>query len=556
MPREVIRSPDHDRRRSLGWLAVAWMEHFCVHGPGDVSGRAVRLDDELAEITVDCYALDGTGRRLYDSAFISRAKGRDKSGHAGRLVLFEALGPARFAGWATGGEQFCWRDFRYTYQAGEPMGRRVVSPFIRCLATEETQAGNTYDTVYDNLTEGPLAEGLGSNAAGLTRVLLPGGGEIVPSTASNAAKDGGRETFAVFDETHLYVLPELRRMYATVRRNAGKRRDAQPWTLETSTMYVPGAGSVAEETHHAAKAIRENKTKRARLFFDHRSAPADVDMADEAALSAALTEAYGPFAQNMDLERIIDEIWDPRNDPADSRRFWLNQPSSALDSWIAEHEWAARADASIVVDSADAVTLGFDGSRQRSRKVTDATALIGCRVSDGHVFALGVWEQPQGPAGDEWQVPVLEVEAAVAAAFERFRVVGFFADPAKWESYVAGWEARYGGAVAVKASRDHPFQWWMTGGRHTVVVKALEQFHSAVIDGAMTHDGSYALTRHALNVRRRPTRAGLQIAKEHPDSPRKIDAAVAAVLAYAARLAALASGVGSAPETFVPRRIR
>jgi hypothetical protein len=50
----------------------------------------------------------------------------------------------------------------------------------------------------------------------------------------------------------------------------------------------------------------------------------------------------------------------------------------------------------------------------------------------------------------------------------------------------------------------------------------------------------------------------VQIAKDHPDSPRKIDAAVAAVLAWQARLDAIAAGVGreSPEEMFVPRRIR
>jgi hypothetical protein len=208
-----------------------------------------------------------------------------------------------------------------------------------------------------------------------------------------------------------------------------------------------------------------------------------------------------------------------------------------------------------VVSGKDVITLGFDGSRARARGVTDATALIGCRVSDGHLFEVGVWEQPAGPAGADWRVPVIEVEAAVANAFDRYQVVGFFADPAKWESYIAGWEAKYHRHLKAKSTHQHPIEWWMVGGRSTLVVRALEQFHSAVLDGELSHDGSYALTRHVLNARRRPGRTGVQIAKEHPDSARKIDAAVAAVLAWQARLAAIAAGVGSQPQ-FVPRRVR
>lgn len=556
MPRELVHAPNHDRKRSLGWLAVDWMEHFTVHGPGDVQGDKVVLDDELAELTVDCYAHDAAGRRLYDSAFISRPKGRDKSGHAARHVLFEAFGPSRFAGFATGGEKYQWRGFEYEYLPAEPMGQPITYPFIRCLATEEEQSGNTYDNVYFNLTDGPLAEGLPSTAAGLTRTILPGGGEIVPSTASNAAKDGGKESFVVFDETHLYTLPELKRMYATVRRNMAKRKAAAPWSLETSTMYLPGEDSVAEGSHALAKLIREGKTKLARLLFDHREAPADVDLTDEVAVRAALAEVYGPFAEVMDIDRILAEIWDPRNSAQDSRRYFFNQADGAEDSWLLAHEWKARVDLKVVADR-ETITLGFDGSRARSRGVTDATALIACRLSDGHVFEPlehCVWEQPDGPAGKNWRVPVAEVLAAVDTCFTRYNVVGFYADPAKWETTVAEWEAKYGRQLKVKATREHPVEFWMTGGRSIITVRALEQFHSAVVDAEMTHDGSYALTRHVLNARRRTSRTGLQISKPNPDSPMKIDAAVASVLAWQARLDALAKGIGN--TSFIPYRIR
>jgi hypothetical protein len=552
--RELIRADVHDRQRSLGWLAAWWIQNFCVHGPGDVQGTPVELDDEFYAFLLDVYALDDSGRRLYDSAFLSRAKGRAKSELAGFIVLFEAMGPARFDGWAIGGETYDRDGFTFRYEPGDPMGAPVTAPFIRCLATEETQAGNTYDNVYYNLTEGPLGAGLSRDAAGLTRIFLPGGGEIIPSTASNSAKDGGRETMVVFDETHLYTRPELKRMYQTVRRNLAKRKQAEPWSLETSTMYLPGEGSVAEETHELAKAIREGKTKRQRLLFDHREAPADVDLTKEDEVRVALVETYGPFAEVMDIDRIVAEIYDPRNDPADSRRYYFNQPTSSKDAWLSAPEWNACY-TSKEIQPGDEITLGFDGSRKRSRGVTDATGLIGCRVSDGHIFEIRVWEQPDGPAGEGWEIPTAEVDFEVRKAFETYNVVGMFADPARWESYIAMWESDYGKKLKVKSSLNHPIEWWMTGNRSYLVVRAVEQFHSAVIDKELTHDGGLALTRHVLNARRRVGRSGLTIAKEHPDSRNKIDAAVAAVLAYQARLQALSKGEAT-KATFVPRRIR
>jgi hypothetical protein len=535
-------------------LAVWWIEQFCVHGPGDVQGTPVALDDEFTAFVVDVYALGDDGRRLYDSAFMSRAKGRAKSELAGFIVLFEAMGPARFDHWATAGERYEFDGVVYEYGEGEPVGRSVVAPVIRCLATEEGQAGNTYDNVYFNLTEGPLANGLPRDAAGLTRIFLPGGGEIIPSTASNSSKDGGKESFVVFDETHLYNRPELKRMYQTVRRNLAKRKQAEPWSLETSTMYLPGEKSVAEETHDLAKMINEGKTKRQRLLFDHREADPDVDLTDEAQVRAGLREAYGPFADVMDLDRIIAEIYDPRNDPQDSRRYYFNQPTSARDAWLTAPEWnSCYADKKVL--AGEDITLGFDGSRKRTRGVTDATALVGCRVSDGHLFEIKVWEQPNGPSGEDWAVPVDEVDYEVNKAFSTYNVVGMFADPARWEGYIAQWEAAYGKKLKARASQSNPIAWWLTGNRSYLVVRAVEQFANAVVDRELTHDGSLAMTRHILNARRRIGRSGITIAKSHPESRDKIDAAISALLAYQARLVALSKGEATR-STFVPRRIR
>lgn len=78
MPRTRLVAPEHDRSRSLGWLAVAWMEHFVVHGPGAVMGQRVAHGDEYTGFIVDCYAMGearSNNHMLYDSAFWSRPKG-------------------------------------------------------------------------------------------------------------------------------------------------------------------------------------------------------------------------------------------------------------------------------------------------------------------------------------------------------------------------------------------------------------------------------------------------------------------------------------------------
>ncbi|OHV42198.1 Terminase [Parafrankia soli] len=544
MARELVRAPGHARRRSLG-VVLAWIEAWCVHGPGDVQGRALAgtsdalpLDDEFAGLILDCYVHDQAGRRLYDTAVVSRAKGRAKSELAGFVALAEAFGPARFAGWATGGEVYQWRGWTYEYEPGEPMGLPVVHPVVRCLATEESQSGNTYDNVHFNLEHGPLGEDLPGHAVGLSRIFLPDGGEIVPSTASSAAKDGGKESFAVFDEPHLYVLPELRRMYKTVDRNLRKRRAASPWALLTSTTYQPGENSTLESLHDRARLIAEGRTRESRLLFDHREAPPNVDLTSMDALVAALTEVYGPFAAALDLRGIVEnEFWNTAKDVQDARRYFLNQPTAAVDAWMTRQEWAACASPDLVVADSDPIVMFFDGS-----KSDDASGLVGCRMADGHLFVLGCWEKPEGPAGEDWRVDRADVDRVVRQAFATRDVVAFFGDLAEFETYVDSWGNDFGRQLLVEATAGrhrHPVAWDMRG-RTAEFTAAAERMRTDVLDGELTHDGDSRLARHVLNARRSPNRYGVSICKEGRESPRKIDLAVCAAGARMVRRLVLA----------------
>ena len=533
---------DHLSFPSLGDQVVEWMEHYLVHGPGDVIGQRIELDDEFYEFVLQCYRIDPeSGRRVFRRVFLSRPKGRAKSELAGMLVCAEALGPTRFAGWDA---------------HGQPVGRPVKSPFIRCLATEEGQSSNTFSNVsvmLSSLSErhGDAFPGIdiGRSAQSSTRIILHAQhGEVVPSTASGSAKDGGRESFAVFDETHLYVGNELHRMHEVVRRNLRKRLAADPWCLETSTMYRPGENSVAEQTHTYAKKIAEGAVKERSLLFNHKEAPPDTDLSDRASLLHGLKVAYGPAASWMDLEGIIAEIYDPQSDPSDSRRYWLNQVVASSDSWVAPDAWGRCTDASKVIADGELIALGFDGSVR-----DDSTALVACRIEDGHLSVLGCWEKPAGPEGNNWMVDREDVDAAVASAFDRFDVAGMYADPAHWMDYIDKWTRDFGERLRIKASPAQPLEWWTNRAR--VMVLALERFHAAVADRDLSHDGDSLLTRHVLNARRRVHRSGILISKVTPQSPAKIDAAMASVLAFEARADARAAGVEPARAQLRSRRL-
>ena len=178
------------------------------------------------------------------------------------------------------------------------------------------------------------------------------------------------------------------------------------------------------------------------------------------------------------------------------------------------------------------ITLGFDGARRR-----DGTALVGCDVEDGALFLLGYWQKP-ADAGDDWEVPEDEVDQIVAHAFETWTVERFYGDPPFWESALDRWAGEYGAERVVR--------WWTNRLKATAVV--CRAFREDMRPDAMRHDGSEILADHVRNAIRQETRmreddvALWVMRKASRDSAQKIDAAMAAMLAWKARGDVIAAG--------------
>jgi hypothetical protein len=236
----------------------------------------------------------------------------------------------------------------------------------------------------------------------------------------------------------------------------------------------------------------------------------------------------------QNLDPIMQRFWSKNSRPDENRRKYLNWPTVSEDAWVEPADWAKLAaplndkgEPTVEVKDGDWVALFFDGSKSR-----DATALIGCRISDGHVFTLGVWE-PNPSHDAEETVNAEAVDFAVRRAFDRFDVAAFFADVREWESWVlTEWPQRYKDDLRVhSAPQARPPQSiaWDMRGHSYEFAKAVEACRTEILEGEFTHDGNPAVARHIANARSREYRDALTIGKESPSSPRKIDAAVCVV---------------------------
>jgi phage terminase large subunit-like protein len=480
---------------TLGPVVCDWIEAFLVHGPGDVQGQPIELDDEFRRFIYRAYEVHPrvhaqAGRRIYRRAFLSRPKGRAKSELAGELACAELLAPVRFDGWDAD---------------GNPVGRPVTSPEILCVATEEGQAGNTFDNCVYMLREGEAADAYPLDV-GLTRVYVDGGGSIEPITAAAQSKDGGKSTFIVADETHLWTDPRLKKLHAILTRNITKRAAANGWLLETSTMYAPAAGSIAEETHRASNSPG--------FLFDHRQAPDSLDITDDDALRAALIELYGPAAEWTNIDGIIqDEFRNPTKRESDNRRYWLNQSVAADLQWLPPGAWAACGQVGLEIPSGEAVVFGFDGSLNG-----DSTAIVASTVSaTPAVQVVGLWERDEGD-GPDWRVPAGEVMEVLRASCGHWDVREIAADPYLWRT-----------DLEQLADEGLPVVEFKQSGEH--MIAASQRVFELVSTRALTHDADPDLERHVANVVPKIDARGVRLTKDRKHSPRRIDLAVACAMA-------------------------
>ena len=499
--------------KSLAPQVLDWCSRYIRQPDGPDAGGPWRFTPEQRRFLWYLYAIDENGRWLWTRAVLRRAKGWGKSPVMAALALAELCGPVRFGGW----------------KGDEPIGVPVTLPWVQIAGISERQTTNTMSMVLAMLHESPIIDEYGLDP-GLTRIYTATGGKLEPTTASASTAEGARPSFCVLDETHLWKQADGgHKLAEVIRRNLGKSRDGAARSVETTNAHEMGMDSVAERSYDAWQAQLTGKSVGSTILYDSREAPADTELQGES-LRRGLVLTYGD-SNWVDFSRIEDEIYDPATPPSESRQFYLNQLSVAEDAWLAPREWDKRADRTKIVLEGEEIAVGFDGG-----ETDDNTALVGCRISDSHLFTIGLWDPAKyGALG----LPRTEIDGAVRKAFSTFEVVGFYGDRHPWESYIDRWGQDLGRDLSVSASLRNPVEFDMRGRLRDFTLAA-ENFHAATLDGELTHDGSAMAVQQVYNARRRPNQYSViggpgSFGKEHRESPKKVDWLAAAVLARKAR---------------------
>lgn len=514
---------------SLGWDLLEWCADH-LPSPRDPESPLIFTDEQAITI-IRWFALHPkSGRRIYRRGQSRRSKGFGKSPVEAAKAIAELAGDVVFDGWDADGEP-----------VGRPWGTgSLPQALVQIAAVSEDQTENTHSVVYEFLTanDGRAADTLRVDA-GLTRSFLRDGdrrGKLEPVTAAFGSREGQPLTYAVKDETHLWTPRNGGvKLSRTLNRNAAKMGGH---TYETTNSFVPGEQTVAESTCAAGEVGTEG------IFIDAVEAPTEIrgvevtlDAPDEI-LQEALQVAYGD-SWWVGIDRLVRDIRDPDQPWDDSARFFFNWNRSLTSGFVDIVAWDGLG-RERVVEQGERIGVGFDGSISE-----DCTALYGCTM-DGFLFEIAAWERPDHV--DVWRVPRLEVGDKVTEVFSTYDVGRMFCDPPKWWTEVASWAdtynpARTEDAVVLELDTNQAARFAPACGR----------FDTATKEPTLTHDGKLPLRSHLAACARKKVRVNdpeddgrtkFVIVKA---DTRKIDRAVAAVLAHEAAMTMPEAPIAAVP---------
>ncbi len=483
-----------DETRTLGWQVLAWTRAYLLTPDGPDAGTPWVFTKEQARLVLRWYEIDSTGRFVYRRGVIRRCKGWGKDPLLAAIAAVELCGPCRFGGWDA---------------EGRPVAVDHPSPWIPVAAVSRDQTNNTMR----------LFAGMFTNAAvdeyridlGRTIIYARGVGQIEAVTSSPRALEGKRPSLTILNESQEWLKSnDGHAMAEATRRNSAKASDGAARTVEICNAHLPGEDSVAERTFEAWRLADGDVPG---LMYDSLEAPPVEDLRDREAVRAALLAARGD-SRWLDVDRLAAEIADPVTPEHISRRYYLNQVVAVdAERWIPPGPWDACVEepGRDIPDGED-VVLAFDGSFSG-----DSTGVVAATVgAEPHLTVVDCWES-EGPG---WRVPIEDVEDAIREACRRWHVVELVADPYRWARSLQLLDAERIPVVEYPQSRER-------------MIPATTRFYEAVMNGKLSHSGDERLSRHVSNAVLRVSSRGGQLTKDSKDSPRRIDLAVCAVMAFA-----------------------
>jgi phage terminase large subunit-like protein len=361
-------------------------------------------------------------------------------------------------------------------------------------------------------------------------IEVPSTGSIWRVLSAEAySKEGLNASAVIFDEVH--ALPN-RDLWDVMQLSMASRR--QPIMLATTTCGVKadstGQDSTAYQLYQYGQKVARGEVDDPSFYMAWWQA----DEGDDHRLEDTWMKAnpgYGDLNSKADFESMVK-----RTPEAEFRTKRCNQWVSSQNTWLPAGVWDSLQEDVPIPDDVE-IILGVDGSFSGDTTAIVAVSVPKTHEDKPHVWLVQAWEK-QPDDLDDWRVDTLEVEQTLidfAQKHRNLREIAF--DPFRWQR-----------TMAVLQDLGLPVvEYNSTSARR--MIPACQKVFDSVTEATLTHSGDPLLARHLDNCVLKIDNMGARIVKESRNSPRKIDAAVAFVIAYDRATSKLESDI--VPEFYV-----
>lgn len=480
-PKWITPVPEEARINGEGDTVIDFAEAFGIITKDSVAGRTgepLVLRPWQKELIRDLFAHEDGGLKSQLS-LVGTPRKNGKSALGSVLALYSLiLGPK-------GGEV-------YSVAAEKEQARIVFKDARRMIEASPELTAIT--KLYRDAIEVPS---LGS----VYRVL----------SAEAYSKEGLNPHFVLFDEIHAQPNRDLYNVMSLAMGARGKLATMIAITTAGVKTDSTGKDSIAYYLKQYGEKVSRGEIEDPNFYMAWWESAGDYR--DPKTWEEA-NPGYGDLNAISDFESSVRRTME-----SEFRTKRCNQFVSSQESWLPEGTWE-KLGADFEIEPEDEIVLGFDGSFNN-----DTTVIVGATIpkegAPSRLFVVGAWEKDPKLHNDDWRVDIGEVEQTIVGFCQKYPNVREIAcDPFRWERTMEILESDYGLPIV---------KWPSTSARR--MVPACAKFYDAAVEGKIEHDRNPLLARHISNAIVKVDNLGPRIVKENRQSPRKIDAAVASVIA-------------------------
>jgi phage terminase large subunit-like protein len=470
--------PAEALEKGEGQLVIDFAEAFGIITKDSIAGRAgtqMRLRDWQKDLIRHVFASDGEGYRQRTNLILMPRKN-------GKSALGSLFGVYSLVLGARGAEV-------YSVAAEKEQARIVFADAKKMIEASPDLTEMT--KLYRDAIE------------------LPATGSVYRVLSAEAySKEGLNPSAVIFDELHAQPNRELFDVMSLAQGSRGRFSTLIAISTAGVKAGSDGKDSICYSLYQYGQRVARGETVDPTFFMAAWEAPPESDHRDPETWRLA-NPGFGDICDADDFASAVLRTPEP-----EFRTKRCNQWVSSAVGWLPTGTWEA-CESELDLTDKDYV-IGFDGSFSG-----DSTVLVGATLEDEpQVFMIKAWEKDLSIHDDTWRVDILEVENTIRDFVrDNPRVKEIVCDPYRWQR-----------SMEVLADEGYPIvEYPSTNARR--MVPACAKFFDAVVDKRLKHDGNPLLARHLSNAVVKVDNLGPRIVKENRNSSRRIDAAVAAVIA-------------------------